>query len=315
MTLPGPLGTPNRPTVAAVAAAAVLAAVLAIALLGAGLARTGTGELRIPAAGATSLLRVLLLAGLALAAGELAGTRLAGAGPLPRPLAAPGALLAAAAPGALLAAAASAGLLLLLAAVSGLSLPVVHGLREGRLLLVTANACLLAAVCAASRRPGLAALPLAAAVVAEALRAHPEAAGFGVGAGLTVVHLTAASLWTGTLLYVLRVVRLRDGGREVFLRYARMAACVFVALAVTGTASTLRRLPPEAALSTAYGRVLLVKLAFFGGAGLLALAARSRLLSGTDARPPARVEPAVLAVIVALSALLTVAPDPRRPLF
>ncbi|MFB7822110.1 CopD family protein [Streptomyces hydrogenans] len=306
MTLPGPLGTPNRPTVAAVAAAAVLAAVLAIALLGAGLARTGTGELRIPAAGATSLLRVLLLAGLALAAGELAGTRLAGAGPLPRPLAAPGALLAAAA---------SAGLLLLLAAVSGLSLPVVHGLREGRLLLVTANACLLAAVCAASRRPGLAALPLAAAVVAEALRAHPEAAGFGVGAGLTVVHLTAASLWTGTLLYVLRVVRLRDGGREVFLRYARMAACVFVALAVTGTASTLRRLPPEAALSTAYGRVLLVKLAFFGGAGLLALAARSRLLSGTDARPPARVEPAVLAVIVALSALLTVAPDPRRPLF
>ncbi|MGW3394158.1 hypothetical protein [Streptomyces hydrogenans] len=97
MTLPGPLGTPNRPTVAAVAAAAVPAAVLAVALLGAGLARTGTGELRIPAAGATSLLRVLLLAGLALAVGELAGTRLAGAGPLPRPLAVPGALLAAAA--------------------------------------------------------------------------------------------------------------------------------------------------------------------------------------------------------------------------
>ena len=306
MTLPGPLGTPNRPAVAAVAAAAVPAAVLAVALLGAGLARTGTGELRIPAAGATSLLRVLLLAGLALAAGELAGTRLAGAGPLPRPLAVPGALLAAAA---------STGLLLLLAAVSGLSLPVVYGLREGRLLLVTANACLLAAVCAASRRPGLAVLPLTTAVVAEALRAHPEAAGFGVGAGPTVVHLTAASLWTGTLLYVLRVVRLRGGGREVFLRYARMAACVFVALAATGTASTLRRLPPEAALSTAYGRVLLVKLALFGGASLLALAARSRLLSGTDARPPARVEPAVLAVIVALSALLTVAPDPRRPLF
>ncbi|MFL9677881.1 hypothetical protein [Streptomyces sp. KL110A] len=38
MTLPGPLGTPNRPTVAAVAAAAVLAAVLAVALLGTGLA-------------------------------------------------------------------------------------------------------------------------------------------------------------------------------------------------------------------------------------------------------------------------------------
>ncbi|MER5738854.1 CopD family protein [Streptomyces sp. NPDC002262] len=306
MTLPGPLGTPNRPTAAAVAAATVLAAVLAVALLGAGLARAGTGELRIPAAGATALLRVLLLAGLALAAGELAGTRLAGPGPLPRPLAVPGALLAAAA---------SAGLLLLLAAVSGLSLPVVYGLREGRLLLVTANACLLAAVCAASRRPALAALPLAAATVAEALRAHPETAGFGVGTGLTVVHLTAASLWTGALLYVLRVLRLRGGGREVFLRYARMAAWVFAALAVTGTASTLRRLPPEAALSTAYGRILLVKLALFGGASLLALAARSRLLSGSDARSPARVELAVLAVIVALSALLTVVPDPRWPHF
>ncbi|MEU3606363.1 CopD family protein [Streptomyces sp. NPDC035033] len=301
MTLPGPLGTPRRRGAAALAAAAVLG-VLAVVLLGAGLARTGTGELRIPAAGPTTLLRILLLAGLAVAVGELAGARLAGPGPLPRPLAAPGALLAAAA---------SAGLLLLLAAVSGLSLPVVYGLREGRLLLVTANACLLAAVCAASRRPGLAALPLAAAVVAEALRAHPETAGFGVGTGLTVVHLTGASLWTGTLLYVLRVLRLRGGGRGVLLRYARMAACVYAALAATGTASTLRRLPLEAVLATAYGRVLLVKLVLFGGASLLALAARSRLMSGADAEPPARVELAVLAVIVALSALLTVVPDPH----
>ncbi len=282
-------------------AAAVLG-VLAVALLGAGLARAGTGELRIPAAGITTLLRILLLAGLALAAGELAGTRLAGDGPLPRPWAAPGALLAAAA---------SAGLLLLLAAVSGLSLPVVYGLREGRLLLVTANACLLAALCAASRRPALAALPLAAAIAAEALRAHPETAGFGTGTALTVVHLTAASLWTGTLLYVLRVVRLRGGGRAVLLRYARLAAFLYAALAATGTVSTLRRLPLDAVLTTAYGRVLLLKLALFGAASLLALAARSRLLSGTDARPPARVELSVLAVIVALSALLTVVPDPH----
>ncbi|MET9345260.1 CopD family protein [Streptomyces termitum] len=301
MTLPGPLGTPSRPTAAAVAAAAVLALVLAVALLGAGLARTGTGELRMPAAGTTALLRSLLVAGLAVAVGELAGTRLAGAGPLPRRWAAPGALLAAAS---------AAGLLLLLAAVSGLSLPVVYGLREGRLLLVTANACALAALCAASRRPALAALPLAAAVVAEALRAHPETAGFGLGTGLTVVHLTAASLWTGGLLYVLRVLRLRGGGREVLLRYARTAAVAYAALAVTGTLSTLRRLPPETVLTSAYGRVLLVKLALFGGASLLALAARSRLRSGADARPPARVELGVLAVVVALSALLTVVPDP-----
>ncbi|MFC9731409.1 CopD family protein [Streptomyces roseolus] len=301
MTLPGPFGTPGRRGAVALAAAAL--GVLAVAVLGAGLARAGTGELRIPAAGTTTLLRLLLLAGLAVAVGELAGRRIAGEGPLPRPLAAPGALLAAGA---------AAGLLLLLAAVSGLSLPVVYGLREGRLLLVTANACLLAAVCAASRRPGLAALPLAAAIAAEALRAHPETAGFGVGTALTVVHLTAASLWTGTLLYVLRVLRPRGrGGRAVLLRYARMAACAYAALAATGTVSTLRRLPPEMVFATAYGRVLLVKLALFGGASLLALAARSRLRSGADAAPPARVELAVLAVVVALSALLTVVPDPH----
>ncbi|MFF5500434.1 CopD family protein [Streptomyces roseolus] len=301
MTLPGPFGTPSRR--GAVALAAAVLGVLAVAVLGAGLARAGTGELRIPAAGTTTLLRLLLLTGLAVAVGELAGRRLAGQGVLPRPLAVPGALLAAGA---------AAGLLLLLAAVSGLDLPVVYGLREGRLLLLTANACLLAAVCAASRRPGLAALPLAAAIVAEALRAHPETAGFGVGTALTVVHLTAASLWTGTLLYVLRVLRPRgEGGRAVLLRYARMAACVYAALAVTGTVSTLRRLPAEAVFATAYGRVLLVKLALFGGASLLALAARARLRSGADAVPPARVELAVLAVIVALSALLTVVPDPH----
>ncbi|MFF5422934.1 MULTISPECIES: CopD family protein [unclassified Streptomyces] len=299
MTLPGPFGTPSRLTAAVLAAAAVLA----VALLGAGLAQTGTGELRIPAAGTTTLLRLLVLTGLAVHVGELAGTRLAGAaGPLPRRWSVPAALLAAAA---------SAALLLLLAAVSGLSLPVVYGLREGRLLLVTANAFTLAALCAASRRPALAVLPLAVAIGAEALRAHPETPGFGVGTALTLVHLTAASLWCGTLLHVLRTLRLRAGGREVLLRYARMAACVYGALAVTGTVSTLRRLPPDAVLASAYGRVLVVKLLLFAGASLMALAARSRLLTGGDAQPPARTELRVLGAVMVISALLTVVPDPH----
>ncbi|MBD0710647.1 MULTISPECIES: CopD family protein [unclassified Streptomyces] len=297
MTLPGPFGTPSRLTAAVIAAVAVLG----VALLGAGLAQTGTGELRIPASGTTTLLRLLVLTGLAVSIGETTGRRLAGAGPRPRALAAPAALLAAAA---------SAALLLLFTAVSGLSPVVVYGLREGRLLLATANACVLAALCAASRRPGLAALPLAVAVGAEAMRAHPETAPL-LGTCLTLVHLTAACLWTGTLLYVLRTMRLRDGGRDVLVRYARMAAWVYAALAVTGTVSTLRKLPLDAVLNTAYGRILLVKLALFGGASLLALAARGRMRSGADARSPARVEVAVLGAIVLVSALLTVVPDPH----
>ncbi|MFF3315402.1 CopD family protein [Streptomyces sp. NPDC003035] len=298
MTLPGPAGTPIRRT----AVALVALGALALALLGAGLAQTGTGELPIPAAGTTSVLRVLFLAALAVHLGELAGVRLARAGPLPRRWSVPAALLGAAA---------SAGLLLLLAAVSGLSLTTVYAMREGRLLLVTANAFALAALCAASRRPVLALLPLTAVIGAEALRAHPETYSPAVGVTLTVVHLTAASLWFGALLYVLRTMWLRGGGRDVLGRYARVAAWIFAALVVTGTCSTLRRLPLEAVLSTAYGRALLAKLALVGVASLLALTARHRMLRGADAQAPARIELGVLAVIVVISALLTVVPDPH----
>ncbi|MBT2442627.1 CopD family protein [Streptomyces sp. ISL-36] len=262
----------------------------------------GTGELSIPAAGTISVLRVLVLAALAVHLGELAGVRLAGDGPLPRLWSALAALLGAAA---------SAGLLLLFAAVSGLGLPTVYGMREGRLLLITANAFALAGLCAASRRPALAVVPLAGVICAEALRAHPEAYTPAIGTALTVVHLTAASLWFGALLYVLRTMRLRDGGRDVLVRYARTAAWIFAALVITGTCSTLRRLPLEVVLATAYGRVLLAKLALVGVASLLALTARYRMTRGGDTQAPARIELGVLATIVVVSSLLTVVPDPH----
>lgn len=311
VTLPGPFGTPIRLRTAgrtlgrtlgraALPAAGVLAA-LGIALAGAGLAARGTGELRPPAAGAITVLRTVVLAALAVHIGELAGGRLAGAGPRPRGYAAPAALL-----GAL----ASAGQLLVFSALSGLGLGAVYGLREGLLLLVTANALALAAVCAVLRRPGWAAVPLGAAVLAEALRAHPEQNTPAVGVALTVVHLTAASLWLGALLYVLRTARLR-GGREVIVRYARLAGWLVAALAVTGTCSTLRRLPLDALLATAYGRLLAVKLLLVAAACALALAARHRLLGGRDPNSPARAELVLLAAVTLLSALLTVVPDPR----
>ncbi|WP_327374017.1 CopD family protein [Streptomyces sp. NBC_01216] len=298
MTPPAPLVTPTRLTAATLAALAVIT----LAVLGAGLAETGTGELRIPAAGTTTLLRVLVLTALAVQIGEIAGARLAGDGPLPRGRSVPAALLGAAA---------SAGLLVLFATVSGLGLATVYGTREGGLLLVTANALALSALCAASRRPVLALVPLAAAITAEALRAHPEPNSPAIGVALTVVHLTAASLWLGTLLYVLRTMRLRGGGREVLVRYARMAAWLYAALMATGTCSTLRRLPLDVVLSTAYGRVLLAKLGLVGVASLLALAARRRMLRGGDAQAPARTELGVLAVIMLVSAVLTVVPDPH----
>ncbi|MFG2643480.1 CopD family protein [Streptomyces sp. NPDC048370] len=301
MTPTGSARTSIRPTAAALAVIAVLAAAL-LALIGAGVAQTGTGELRVPAAGTTSLLRLLVLVALAVHLGELAGVRLARDGPLPRSWSAPASVAGAAA---------TAGLILLFAAVSGLGLTTVYATREGKLLLVTANAFAFAALCAASRRPGLALAPLAVVVGAEALRAHPEPTSPAVGVTLTVVHLTAASLWCGGLLYVLRTLRLRGGDRAVLLRYARVAAWIFTALVVTGTCSTLRRLPLDLVLTTAYGRVLLAKLALVATASLLALTARHRLLHDADAETPARIELCVLGAVVVVSAILTVLPDPH----
>ncbi|MER5768315.1 CopD family protein [Streptomyces sp. NPDC001985] len=280
---------------------------LLAALFGGDLAARGTGELKVPAAGATTVLRTAVLAALAVHLGELAGARLAPPGALPR-----GWSLYAALAGA----AGSAGQIAVLAEVSAIDMTTAYGTRDGRLLLITANGFLAAAGCAALRRPGLALLPLTAVVAAESVRAHPEQYTPEIGTALTAVHLPAASLWAGGLLYALRLMWLHRADRPAALaalaRYARPAAWLLAALALTGTASTLRKLPADVVLTSAYGRVLIVKLLLVALACALALAARRRMLRGRpDARNPARAELAVLAVIVAVSAVMTVVPDPH----
>lgn len=299
-----PATRPTLRTKALLAGGAVLAAL--IALFGVGAATHGTGELHIPAAGPTTLLRAAVFAALALHIGELAGHRFARTGPAPRSWAVPAALTGAAA---------AAGQILVLSEVSDLDLASVYGTVDGRLLLVMANGFLLAAGCAALSRPFLAALPLAVVIGAEALRAHPEAYTPLLGTALTVVHLTAACVWTGGLCHVLRTMWLRRAdrteARAVLARYARTAGWLLAALTATGTVSALRRLPFDVVLSSAYGRVLIAKLALVAVASGLALRARGRLRGGRDAGGPARAELAVLACVVLVSAVLTVVPDPH----
>ncbi|MCX4521375.1 CopD family protein [Streptomyces anulatus] len=293
-------------------AAAVLA--LLVALLGPGLVARGTGELRIPGAGLTTVLRTVLFAALALHLGELIAPQLVR--PVrgrPRTAVRSWAVYAS-----LAGAAAAAGQIVRLAAVSDLGITETYGTREGGLLLLIANGLVLAAFCAASRRPALALAPLALVIGAEALRAHPEAYSPEFGAALTVVHLTAASLWTGGLLYVLRTMwRWRDSpvaARALLGRYARLAIWLYVALAATGTASTLRRLPLDVVFTSAYGRTLLVKLALMAVVSVLAVAARRRMLRDADpsvAHRLARREQVVLGLVVVVSAILTVVPDPH----
>ncbi|OQR63159.1 hypothetical protein B6E66_14610 [Streptomyces maremycinicus] len=282
-----------------------------IPLLGPSVAVHGTGEAATADSGVVALLRTLLFAALCVQVGELFAAGLARAVPGAPPGRPVGWAPYAAVVG--FAAAATAGELA----------PHGHGSRGGVLALLEAVAFAVAGLCALTRRPNRQAWPLAAVILAEALRAHPptESAPL-VGSGLTVVHLTCSALWAGGLLSVLRTLRGWEGseaGAALLGLYARVAAVLFAGVTVTGLCSSLRRMPSDTVLdqltTTAYGRVLLAKVLVVGAVALLALWARTRLRRAPDALTacsPARVEIVTLGVVVAVSGLLTALPLPVK---
>ncbi|NEB76330.1 hypothetical protein G3I40_14015, partial [Streptomyces sp. SID14478] len=287
----------------------------------------GTGEAAAPGVGGISLLRTVLFAALCVQAGEiLAGQLARKVAPLeeaPRTWSsyAPWAGFVAALG---LASVVASGNLIP-HSLAALDVGGLYGTRDGTLALLEVNAFLVAALCARSRRPATALLPLAAVVVAEALRAHPptEDTPF-VGSGLTLVHLTCAALWAGGLLHVLRTLRAwrttaPEAGAALLGLYARVAAVLLAAITASGVCSTLRRMPPSTVVdqltTTAYGRTLLAKVLLVAVVAGLALVARLRLRGTRDrmrAHVPARAEVVVLAVVVAVSAALTALPLPIR---
>ncbi|MCW8384021.1 CopD family protein [Streptomyces justiciae] len=321
----GPL--PRRSGTGRAVAVLVLVALGAlIPLLGPSAALHGTGEAAAPGDGGIALLRAVLFAALCVPVGELFVNRLARA--------VPGAPQAMPRSWAVYAAGAGFVAALGLASVVATGNLVPHSLaeidvgglydsRDGKLALVEVNAFLLAGLCARSARPSSQAWPLAAIVVAEALRAHPATEHDPlVGSGLTLVHLTCAALWVGGLLYALRTLRgwgASEAGSALLGLYARVAAVLLAAITATGVWSTLRRMPPETVLdqltSTAYGRVLLAKVILVVTVAGLALWARLRLRRAPDpltACSPARAEVALLGVVVVVSGLLTALPLPIR---
>ncbi|WP_329408505.1 CopD family protein [Streptomyces sp. NBC_00704] len=282
-----------------------------IPLLGPSVAVHGTGQSAASDSGAVALLRAALFAALSVQVGELFTAVLARRvpnAPHERPSGwAPFAAVVG------FAAAAAAGELA----------PHGHGSRTGVLALVEAIAFAVAGLCALSGRPNRQAWPLAAVILAEALRAHPPTEHTPlVGSGLTLVHLTCSALWAGGLLTVLRTLRRWDGaaaGAALLGLYARVAAVLFAAVTATGLLSSLRRMPAGSVLglltSTAYGRVLLAKVLVVGAVALLALWARTRLRQSPDplaACSPARVELVALGAVVAVSGLLTALPLPVK---
>lgn len=320
----------RRPSTARAVAVLVLVTVAALVpLLGPSVALSGTGEAEAPGTAGITFLRTVMFAALCVQLGEVYAIRLArrvpGA-PLDRE---PRSWAAYAAVAGLVSALGLASVVatgnLVPHQLSDMDLGGLSASRDGRLALLEVNAFIVALLCSRSRRPSTAALPLAAVIVAEALRAHPPVEDTPlIGTGLTLVHLTCGVLWAGGLLQVLRMMRLwrtfaPEAGAAVLGLYARVAAVLFAAITVTGVCSTLRRMPPSTVVDqlteTAYGRALLAKVLLVVAVAVLALLARRRLRTSPDpvaAYSPARGEVIGLGVVVTVSALLTALPLPIR---
>jgi len=187
-----------------------------------------------------------------------------------------------------------------------------------RVAMVQAVAFIVIVVAQAVRRTGVTVVALTAVAVAEAIRAHPNVTMPGWGAALTAVHVTAAVIWAGTLIHVLRaavVWRAHPGAiRWLIASYARLALWLVAAVVLTGSVSALLLVPLSTALSTTYGRLLLLKIGLVAAAvGTAFLARRALAANPASLRAvtrPARIEAGLLGVVLAVTATLTVTPPP-----
>lgn len=161
---------------------------------------------------------------------------------------------------------------------------------------------------------GLAAASFAAA--GHAARAEPVA----LMAPLMAAHALALIFWAGALPGLVAALP-RSDAAALMARFSRLALPMVALLALSGAGLAVRQVETPAALTgTAYGRLLLVKLALV--AAVLALAARHRLiLTPRLARDPARARPAfarslrlelaLMVLILALTAGFRLTPPPR----
>ena len=255
-----------------------------------------SAPLATPALWLTGLERGLMLAGLALALGGLAGRGLARQykGGRPGPLPAPWALR-----GALLGAGASAALLLTALAGPGLAAELARphppGLPSGgtaRIAGAELALFALAAILLRLRQSGWGAILLSGVVLAEGIRSHPEGVLPVAGAFVTYCHLLPAVLWAGMLCYALRAaIAWRDhpvAAHGIVRLYATAAAWLFVLVIVTGLISALVLVPLGSLFTTTYGLFLVAKAAIVCTAAGLAVAGRVWLLRQPAGGPARR---------------------------
>jgi copper transport protein len=176
-------------------------------------------------------------------------------------------------------------------------------------------------------RPAVAVLAVGASLVALAGSSHlGSAAGRPAAVALLSLHLAAGAAWAGGVLILVVLVAVcradSHAWRTPLFRAFGVPAAVCLALIVTtGIAVTGRQVASvDALLTTAYGRILLVKVALVGVAGLLGLATAWSLrlpdrvlVLGSTRRTWAEV--AILAAVLAAAAALSVGTPARGPAF
>lgn len=196
---------------------------------------------------------------------------------------------------------------------------------------------LLAAAAACRRLPRFAAALAVLALGAVAISGHSSSASPRAVSVLNDwAHLVSGSVWLGGIglvgLVWSRSLRGQDTAvraavaRHVLVPFGHVALTAFLGVVVTGLVSLVIQLGELTALwSTAYGRLLLVKIVMVGAIGAAsathALRLRFRLLDGSS-RPGddrrhwrlVRSEPWLGLVVVALAAALVVFPLPPRQL-
>lgn len=281
-------------------------------------------SLATPALWLTGLERGLMLAGLAVALGGLAGRGMSRhykgtrPGPLPGPWAVRGSLLGAAASACLLVTA-----LLGPGVAASLARPPAAGLRSDATAKVAAIELalfLLAALLLRLRQAGWGALMLTGVVLAEGIRAHPEGVVAVAGALLTCCHLLPAVLWAGMLLYAVRAgIAWRAtpaAAHGIIKLYATAAAWLFALVVGTGVISALVLVPLGSLVTTTYGLFLIAKAAVVCVAAGCAVAGRLWLRRNPAAADgPAlatRLELAALAVVLVITGMLTVITPPAN---
>jgi copper transport protein len=275
----------------------------------------------------TALERGVMLIGLAVALGGLAGrgTVRHYKGEFPAPLPEPWVLK-----GSLVGVGASAALVVTAladpATAASLARPAVAGPRAHATLVFAAIELVCFALAAAVQRTKRASWSLQfllIVVLAESIRSHPEGLIPLAGALLVLCHLLPALLWVGMLVYVLQAaIAWRSDPaamRGMIKLYADAAAWLFAIVIVTGLIQALLLVPIHDVLTTSYGRFLIVKAALVAVAAGLAVAGRRSLRRDRQAGAgPARVtrfEAAALVTILLITGLLTVITPPRKPIF